>query len=95
MKTASLGQVIMQTTCCRVLLAPLQPGLSVQMHHHFASHFLINTLSHHGFSCQYTEVQKFEKNAALVQGTDIPGLLPSTFVQYAADNVDHNIQTLD
>ncbi len=39
-KIASIGQVVMQA----VLLAPLQVGLGVQLHHHYASRFLINTL---------------------------------------------------
>lgn len=40
-------------------------------------------------------MQHFEKkNAALSHGTDIPGFT-SQFFQYVADNVDHNIRTLD
>ena len=78
-----------------VLLAPLQVALGVQLHHHFASRFLIDSLNFHGFCCSYTEVQNFEKNSTLSLGTDIPSFTPSQFVQYIADNVDHNIQTLD
>ena len=44
--------------------------------------------------CSYQEVQQFERNAAQSHGTDIPNLT-TEFVQYAADNVDHNIRTLD
>ena len=29
------------------------------------------------------------------EGTDIPHFREGTFVQYVADNVDHNIRTLD
>ena len=36
----------------------------------------------------------FNQNAALDQGTDIPSF-NGEFVQYAADNVDHNTRTLD
>lgn len=36
----------------------------------------------------------FNQNAALGQGTDIPSF-NGEFVQYAADNVDHNTRTLD
>ena len=93
-KIASIGQAIMQATRPRVLLAPLQLGLSVQLHHHFASRFLIDTLYQHGFCWSYNEVQQFEKNAVLSYGTDIPHY-SSQFVQYVADNVDHNIRTLD
>ena len=93
-KIASIGQAIMQAARPRVLLAPLQVGLGVQLHHHFASRFLIDSLHHHGFCCSYQEVHQFERSAALSYGTDIPNFI-SQFVQYVADNVDHNIRTLD
>lgn len=94
MKTASIGQTIMQATRPRVILAPLQIGLGVQLHHHFASRFLIDTLHQLGFCCSYQEVQRFLSNAVMLHGTDIPGF-SGGFIQYAADNVDHNIRTLD
>ena len=94
MKIASIGQAIMQAARPRVLLAPLQFGLGVQMHYHFGSRFLIDALHCHGFSCAYNEVQQFERNAALSYNTDIPNYT-SEFVQYAADSVDHNSRTLD
>ena len=40
-------------------------------------------------------MQRFEQSAALTNDTEIPGYLPGQFVQYVADNVDHNIQTID
>lgn len=94
MKTASIGQAVMQAARPQVLLAPLQIGLGIQMHHHFASRFLIDSLHKLGFCCSYQEVQRFERNAVMSNGTDIPDF-SSEFVQYAADNVDHNIRTLD
>ncbi len=93
-KVSSIGQAIMQAARPRVLLAPLQVGLGVQLHHHFASRFLIDSLHSHGFCCSYKEVKHFEQNAAQSHGTDIPSFT-SQFVQYVADNVDHNIRTLD
>jgi len=93
-KMASIGQAMMQATRPRVLLAPLQFGLGVQLYHHFSSRFLIDSLHHHGFCCSYQEVQRFEHNAAQSHGTDIPNL-STEFVQYGADNVDHNSRTLD
>lgn len=65
------------------------------MHHQFASKFLINSLNSHGFRCSYSTVQKYERSAAAAPGTDIPGWIPGHFIQYAADNVDHNSRTLD
>ena len=94
MKIASIGQAIMQAARPQILLAPLQFGLGVQIHHHFGLRFLIDALHCHGFCCAYNEVQQFERNAALSYNTDIPNYT-SEFVQYAADNVDHNSRTLD
>lgn len=39
-------------------------------------------------------MHQFERNAAKFHGTNIPDL-STEFVQYVADNVDHNIRTLD
>ena len=44
LKRASIGQAIMQAARPRVLLAPLKIGLDVQLHHHFASRLLIDSL---------------------------------------------------
>ena len=38
-KIASVGQAIIQATRPRVIIAPLQIGLGVQMHHHFSCKF--------------------------------------------------------
>ncbi|KAL9964853.1 hypothetical protein ACROYT_G028551 [Oculina patagonica] len=93
-KLASIGQAIVQMARPRVILAPLQVGLAVQLHHNFASRFLIDTLHRHGFFSSYQEVQLFNKNAALNQGTDMPDY-DGEFAQYIADNVDHNLRILD
>ena len=67
----------------------------MQLHHHFSSRFLIDSLNTYGFCCSYSEVQRFERNASVCQGTDIPNLTPDQVVQYVANNVDHNIITID
>lgn len=95
LQLASVGQVIIQATRPRVILAPLQLGLGVQLHHQFASRFLIDSLHAHGFCYSYSTVQKYERSATATQGTDITGYTPGRFVQYVADNVDHNVRTLD
>ena len=43
-KLVAIGQAIMQACRPRALIAPLQLGLGVQMHHHFGSKFLIDTV---------------------------------------------------
>ena len=60
-KIASIGQAIIQAARPRVLIAPLQIGLAVQMHHHYGFKFLIDSLNSHGFCFSYTEVKKFLK----------------------------------
>lgn len=50
-KVASVGQAIIQASRPRTLIAPLQIALSVQMHHHFGSRFLLDTLNTLGFAC--------------------------------------------
>ena len=84
----------MQAVRPRVLLVPLQVGLGIQLHHHYASRFLIDTLHQHGVCCSYNQFHQFEQSAVLNYGTDIPNH-SSQFIQYVADNVDHNIRTLD
>ena len=84
-KIVTIGQATMQAARPNVLLTSLQIGLSVQG---------IDSLHKHSFCCSYNEVQQFEWNAELSYGTDITDY-SSQFVQYVADNVDHNIRTLD
>ena len=95
LKICSLGQALVQAARPRSIIAPLQLGLGIQMHHQFGSKFLNNTLHVLGFSCPYPEVKTFEKNAAKQLGTDLPAYKDGKFVQYIADNTDHNISTLD
>ena len=95
LKIASIGQSIVQAARPRVLIAPLQIGLAIQMHHHFGSKFLIDSLHSSGFSSSYSEVKRFEMSAACSQSTAIPGITPGNFTQYVADNADHNVRTLD
>ena len=91
---ASIGQAIDQAARPRIVIALLQIGLAAQLHQSFAWHFLIVTLHHHGFCSSYHEVQTFNQNVALDQGTDTPSY-NGEFVQYAADNVDDKNRTLD
>ena len=64
---ASIGQAIMPASRPRALLAPMQIGLAVQMHHQFASQFLLDTLFQLGFCSSYKETKKCELCAALAQ----------------------------
>lgn len=87
-KVCSIGQAIMHASRPRMIIAPLQLGLAVQLHHHFASKYLIDVLNSLGFCVSYSEVQMFESCAAVSNRTDFQN---DMFVQYIADNVDHNL----
>jgi len=98
-KIASIGQSIVQAVRPRALVVPLQIGFAAQVHHQFRSRFLVDTLSSMGFCSSYSEVQRFEENAAATAALDVLGVgniggLDSALL-FAADNVDHNIVTLD
>lgn len=63
-KVASIGQAIIQAIRPRSIIAPLQLGLGVQLHHTFKSKFLVETLNKMGFSSSYSEIQKYRYCAA-------------------------------
>ena len=96
LKVAAIGQAIMQSSRPRGIIAPLQISLGVQLHHHFSSRFLIDTLEKLGFCKSYTEVGNYQKSAAVQQEVVVDvDTCAGEFLQWAADNVDHNIVTLD
>src|SRR6218665_1770922 len=74
-----------------------QVGLAVQMHHHFRSRFLIDTLFATGYCSSYCAVLRFEENAASSVASDVLGCsdLSHMMVLFARDNVDRNIVSLD
>jgi len=94
-KVAAIGQSIIQAVRPRAVVVPLQIGLSTQLHHLYKSRFLIDTLSVMGFSSSYMEVQRFLKNAADAVAPQLLERGSFGTVLFAADNVDHNIITLD
>ena len=69
----------------------------MELDHVFGSKWLIEELSQLGFCHSYREVTRFKQSAMTIEGaSDIAfSLPPGTFSQYMADNVDHNICTLD
>ena len=72
-KIASIGQALIRAARPRVLLTPLQLGLGVQMHHHFASKLLVDTLQTFGFCTSYATVKSFEEAQLLTKVPQFPG----------------------
>ena len=92
-----LKSAIIQAVHPRAVLAPLQVGLAVQIHHLCRSKFIVETLHEMGFCSSYAEVISFEKNVADCVEPNVLGgnvnLLGMSVL--FADNVDHNIITID
>ena len=76
-KIGSIGHATVQASKPTDILAPLQVGLGVQMHHMFRSRFLVDTLNAHGFCSFYSEVEKFERNASLVGLNEVNSAMES------------------
>ena len=67
----------------------------LQLHNQFSSRSLIDVLNKTGFCSSYKKVIRFETSASATNGVHVPGVTSSSSLQFVADNVDHNICTLD
>ena len=85
----------MQGTRPRSLLMPFKLGIAVHLHDHFVSKHLVDTLSQLGFCICYSEVRKFEKNAAIAFNKNDYLVAENQTLQHVADNMDHDTVTLD
>ena len=97
-KVAAIGQCVFQAVRPRAVIAPLQIGLAAQVHHLHRSKFLVDSLSALGFCSSYSEVLRFEKNAACSNAPNVLGEaidLLDVSMLFTGDNVDHNILTID
>ena len=72
-KVASIAQSIVQAVRPRTVIVSLQLGLAFQLHHHYRSRSVTDTLHAMGFASSYHEVQRFERNAACVSSDVILG----------------------
>ena len=79
------------------VITPTLFGLGVETDHVFGSRWLIDEKSRLGFSISYDEVNRYKQ--PVIQSESFDNLLteyfPGTFTQWVADNVDHNVASLD
>lgn len=85
----------MQATRPMCLLSPLQIDLQFKCTTILVVPGHLYTLYNMEFCFSYSDVQRFEKCAAFAQGISLPGCQEESCVQLIANNVDHNICTLD
>ena len=78
-------------------ILPVQFGLGVMVDHMFGSEELLQILSRLGFCVSYDEVVRFKQSVmqAHTGFSAEPRNLSGAFTQFIADNVDHNVCTLD
>jgi hypothetical protein len=89
-KRLALGHSIIQAVKPKSVFS-----VGVSLDHVFGSSNLIRFLYRLGFSISYDEVTRFKQPVVQQTSDDLPASYPFSFTQYAADNIDHNVCTLD
>ena len=93
-KTRNLPQCIVKATK-RDTIPPLLFDLGVDLDQTIGSKWLVRHLSRLGFSITPDEVTLY-RQSVLEADTETPTTLSNgAFIQWSADNVDHNLATLD
>ena len=97
-KQNSIGQCLMYAVRPRSIIPPIPFVLGVEMDHVIGSKWAITELNRLGFSVSYDEVTRFKQN--FVQSTNVEDFIlgsheGDSFTQRTADNVDHNVATID
>ena len=95
LKQASIGQCILKAMKPNSVIPPLQFGLGVEVSNAMGSKWLNNELSRLGFALSYDEVLRFKQAVLLDKKKQIQNQTEGGFTQWVADNVDHNLNTLD
>ena len=96
LKRSSAGQVITSVARQRSAVFPITFRLGAEMDNMFGSCWLIDELTKLSFSISYNEIKRYKQS--FISNNDslsATATRKSDFVQWVADNVDHNISTLD
>ena len=97
LKQVSIGQAIVNAARPRSVVAPILFATGVEMDHVFGSKWLLTELSRIGFSVGVDEVTRYKQSVVHNENiTDfMKTYLPGSFTQWTADNVDHNVRSID
>lgn len=88
----AISEVIISSCRPRSYISPLLLELGVFLHRNYASRNLIDVLSSLGFSVGYNEIQRCEYSILVSEQEETHS---DGFIQFAFDNADFNIRTLD
>ena len=93
LKNKSLGQCITQASRPRSIMCPLMFGLGIELEKSMACKWLVDHLSRLGFCISNDEVLRYKQSAIERSNAENRDDSPQ-FMQWVADNVDHNVTTL-
>lgn len=96
-KQVSFGQSIIHALRPRTSLPPVLFALAVELEHVFGSKWLVVLLAKLGFSVSYDETVRYKQNVLSSENITnyINKNFPGSFRHWIADNVDHQVATLD
>ena len=89
----AIQQAIVAATRPRSFLSPLLIAIGVYLHRKYGSEDLIDLLHAFGFCCSYEEARRYQWSALFGPSPFPPD--KEAFIQFAFDNADHNVITLD
>ena len=95
LKQVALSHCIIQASRPRSVISPITFGLGISLDKAIGSHWLLNTLARLGMSISYDEATRYKQSAMQSDIDDLPPKFPLCFTQFAGDNIDHNVCTLD
>ena len=92
-KQIALGHSIVQASRPQSVISPVLFGVGVSVDHIVGSKGLLQKLARLGFSISPDEVNLYKQLVTKESNIDMSD--SSSFTQWAADNADHNVATLD
>jgi hypothetical protein len=94
-KQTAIGHAIVQASRPRSVISPILFGVGVSLDHTLGSKWLLTTLSRLGFSVSNEEVNRYKQSVVQTDAIELPENYPLCFTQWSADNVDHNVITIN
>jgi len=92
-KQIALGHSLVQASRPWSVISPVLFGVGISVDHVAGSKGLLQKLARLGFSISPDEVNRYKQSVTKDDG--MATSYCSGFTQWAADNVDHNVATLD